>query len=42
MISNQFDLISFGINFILNPDLIDKIKSGKELIKYDIEMLIKM
>lgn len=39
ILSNQFNLIAMGRNFISNPDLIDKIKSGKDLIKYDVEML---
>ena len=34
-----FNLIAFGRSFIANPDLIHKIKSGEELVKYDESML---
>jgi N-ethylmaleimide reductase len=39
ILSNQFDLVTFGRSFISNPDYIYKIKSGKEIIRYDIGIL---
>ena len=39
IVSKQFDLVAFGRSFIANPDLIRKIKSGKELIQYAAGML---
>jgi len=37
--NNRFDLLAIGRPFIANPDYIEKIKAGAELVEYSDEML---
>lgn len=37
--ANQFDLVAIGRPFIANPDYIEKIKRGEELVEYSEDML---
>jgi N-ethylmaleimide reductase len=39
VVGHQFDLAAFGRPFIANPDLVDKIREGRELVKYEVGML---
>jgi 2,4-dienoyl-CoA reductase-like NADH-dependent reductase (Old Yellow Enzyme family) len=39
---NNFDLISFGKPFIANPDFVQKISNGMELLPYSSEMINKL
>jgi 2,4-dienoyl-CoA reductase-like NADH-dependent reductase (Old Yellow Enzyme family) len=39
---NEFDLVAIGRPFIANPDLIERIKSGKEMVPYNVGMLSEL
>jgi len=39
---NRFDLIAIGRPFIANPDYVEKIRKGAELVEYSEEMLMSL
>lgn len=40
--NKKADLVAIGRAFIANPDLMQKIQSGEEMVEYDMEMLSKL
>ena len=40
--NGKADLIAIGRPFIANPDLVERVRSGSELVEYDAEMLTEL